>query len=1197
MNNRKRFWAVLCLIALASASLLGQGKPYDGPTDEAGDPNLERMGKMTGNRVMITFKNNTELGEWPRTDVSRWPNNNMGTKQNDGVGLILGARVFLKDLTTPVTDTLELQNLSAQGLLDTLYYCQTNYREEMDLDPTGTIEWGFHPCAGYSNINAETPAMSNDPNSWPPAGWPARGFELKWPGEWNGRFGRGVIYADLECFQAANDAQDQEYLGDDDVVKYYPRPEHVIGELRPDISVQKGLPWGGLGLRAELRGFQWDNAHARDAIFWEYNVANLSDYDLPQMTFGYWVDNNIGGTGAGEDGYFLKPPMNLSYAWSRTGKGTGGIDCGIQGFAFLESPGVPNDGRDNDVDGLTDERRDNDAGTIIGALDGITNLTDFLLFYGVQEADLKEHYSGDEDQDWNDGIDANSNGIYEFDEYAGDDVGTDGVGPADLNYAGPDADGSECDHKPSYTPGIGSEPNFAMTDISESDMLGLTTFRMFPIPAHTPPYTSWFRNDQSMWEISSSDSFTLSSANLSNLGEIFACGVFPLYQGQQEHISLAELHSYEDLTGLKSADHPAPALFTLKKTVQLIYDKDYRFAQPPIMPTLTAIPGDGMVTLMWDDISDKSTREPLLSGVNDFEGYKLYRATDKFLSDPYVVTDGYGTPTFRKPIFQCDKVNGISGFTDFALKDGAGYYLGSDNGLTHSFVDSTVENGRTYYYALAAYDYGISPENIKSGNSDAVDGIMPSENNAVVELDEAETITKIGRNVAIVTPGVRPAGTVIDGSFTLQNNEWLAEKGVVNPVIALPEAVKSGHTYKVKFSTYTLPKVSDRNKPDAIADYEERGKIFTANGMYVYDVTGGTEVRVLTDATELNSVGVPVPGNIYSVMTQDRRSDRTFYHLPNILQESDMFDGLRLEVRMDSMIAAYDPVRSGWLTGNAPIHIAVPTTTLPYAPWDYYIVFTSETYTDNVNKLLVTDETGTRLDKGEVLSQIPLPFKVENRYFPPDPVSGLYERMPVAVHDKNKNGVFDMLGDRLVVGVLPPEKKNFATVLFVFDFLNALDESELPQVNDVYKVTYMRPFTEQDSVLFTVNLSQTIEAEQLKADMQEIKVVPNPYVSTNMMEQAVANTLINQDRRIVFTHIPAQCVIKIFTVGGILVDEIHAPADGLASYSGMGDYNTGSIHWDLKSKEGLEVAAGMYIYHVKDDLTGKEKIGKFAIIK
>ena len=153
----------------------------------------------------------------------------------------------------------------------------------MDTDPTGTIEWGFYPVKGYMNINSDYPAMSNKPNSWPVDGWPSTGFEKKWMGEWNGRFGRGIMYADLETYFVVNDAQDQESLGPEDRVKYYPRPGRRIGDLNPDVTIQNGKPWGGIGVRVEQRGFQWNNPQARDAIFWEYSIANISDYDLPEV--------------------------------------------------------------------------------------------------------------------------------------------------------------------------------------------------------------------------------------------------------------------------------------------------------------------------------------------------------------------------------------------------------------------------------------------------------------------------------------------------------------------------------------------------------------------------------------------------------------------------------------------------------------------------------------------------------------------------------------------------------------------------------------------------------------------------------------------------------------------------------------------------------------------------------------------------
>jgi hypothetical protein len=35
----------------------------------------------------------------------------------------------------------------------------------------------------------------------------------------------------------------------------------------------------------------------------------------------------------------------------------------------------------------------------------------------------------------------------------------------------------------------------------------------------------------------------------------------------------------------------------------------------------------------------------------------------------------------------------------------------------------------------------------------------------------------------------------------------------------------------------------------------------------------------------------------------------------------------------------------------------------------------------------------------------------------------------------------------------------------------------------------------------------------------------------------------------------------------------------------------------MQTRENLEIAAGMYIYHVESNQTGDSKLGKFAVIK
>ena len=1318
---------------LMSFSLLGQGKEYEGPEDPAGDPSAEREGYMTGNRVLIYFKNTTEISDWPAVNASRWPNNNDGVKMVDGIGLLVGAKVYIQnDSLESTVDTIPLTELIDIYTEDkhTLYYLQTSYREEMDRDPTGTVEWGFYPVFGYFNEADEYPAVSNIENSWPMSGWPSTGFETKWPGEWNGRFGRGVTYADQECYYVVNDAQDLEYLGAEDNVKYYPRPGKHIGDLKPDVTKQVGKPWGGLGLRVDVRGFQWNNPQARDAIFWEYSIANISDYDLRDVAFGYWVDNGIGNDNSDDIGYF-DADIDMSYSWDINGIGTGGLPTGVMGFAYLESPGLAYDYQDNDFDGLTDEKRDNEPTALVGPTDGITDLDAFLEFYKLDFEDLKEHWDADEDQDWEDGEDLNGDGVYQLAEYYGDDIGIDGVGPGELNYDGPDADGSECNHRPDFVEGVGCEPNFNTTDVSESDMVGLTSFRMFPIPSHAASNeTEWFKNDQVMWDLVGGDTLEEFEGNISNLVEVFASGPFPLYQGRVERISMSELHSYDPLAGLNSDDHAAPALYELKRIVQVIYEKDYRFAQPPKMPTLTATAGDGEVILTWDDISDTRTRDPFVGNINDFEGYKVYRATDKYMADPEIITDGYGTPMFKKPLYQCDMIdqgphnpnetNGMvhqcSGFTDYGMVNGTGYNLGNDSGINHIFVDNTVQNGRTYYYAIVAYDYGAP---------DIGPGISPSENNAVIELDEYENIRSIGKNVAIVTPRQTASGYV-PPSLEMEEVDILGS-GTVTPIIRAQGSLKEGHEYAVTFGVDTIAMVSGYDHgfqyvTDEILVYDVTyhkgidlvifngmstpptwGSPFSWGGaqMYVnegggYDAWTNTLTYVQEDAWSGGGFNMTPPVDfssggewkydslsfhmwseaeaptlrlqfedgtdkvgfnftpdaaggwhhykfaladfsywdgstafdtsavtVFQVLSEGNGASGRTFHFDNVWTgssqlaykenstkyigtnlvlndeddgipnywtlnpvgtiETDVFDGLQIEIDDYLEIPEYRYGNSGWVNGNGIMRVTPSEAEGMKMAWKYQVVFTDDdsAYVGIATSGTVRDELGQSIGSQKITNPA-LSFYVQNTSFVDS--AGQYELMDMIIYDLDDNDTFNIFIDKVFVGATGSNR--WRGTAFVLDFQLATEET-FPQPGDVYQLDWKRPFYQTDTIRFTLNENQGLDMNALTSGMENIKVVPNPYVMTNMMEEAVTNPYLNQRRKLLFTHIPAECTIKIFTVSGVLVDEIkvqNAPDQGI-------------VHWDMLTRESLEIAAGMYIYHVESTVTGDSKLGKFAVIK
>ena len=142
-----------------------------------------------------------------------------------------------------------------------------------------------------------------------------------------------------------------------------------------------------------------------------------------------------------------------------------------------------------------------------------------------------------------------------------------------------------------------------------------------------------------------------------------------------------------------------------------------------------------------------------------------------------------------------------------------------------------------------------------------------------------------------------------------------------------------------------------------------------------------------------------------------------------------------------------------------------------------------------------------------------------------------------------------------------------------------------PQGGDIFQMIVSKPFREGDVYEFETFAAARVDAALAKSDLDRIKVVPNPYIVTNPLEPRHLHSSGRGERVIQFTHLPSQCTIRIFNIRGQLVDIIDHNAmmdDGIAK-------------WDLETRDGIDVAFGVYIYHVESDVGNK--IGRFALIK
>ena len=86
-------------------------------------------------------------------------------------------------------------------------------------------------------------------------------------------------------------------------------------------------------------------------------------------------------------------------------------------------------------------------------------------------------------------------------------------------------------------------------------------------------------------------------------------------------------------------------------------------------------------------------------------------------------------------------------------------------------------------------------------------------------------------------------------------------------------------------------------------------------------------------------------------------------------------------------------------------------------------------------------------------------------------------------------------------------------------------ESIDPSEGDILKISTSRPFSAEDTYVFSTTSSK-IEDADVENDMDRINVVTNPYVVTNQLEQLdLQNPLDRGPRRIYFNHLPKNCTV------------------------------------------------------------------------
>ena len=825
-----------------------------------------------------------------------------------------------------------------------------------------------------------------------------------------------------------------------------------------------------------------------------------------------------------------------------------------------------------------------------------------IILYDVGVEDIGKPYAdgidNDEDKAVDEGIDENIDEM--IDESRDDGIDNDGDWNI-TNDVGVNGDGSggigagAGDSKPTSgtgTAGFPGEPNIDKTDVSESDQMGLTAV------GYDPAGSIPVDNSAQLWH------FYLSPGTFWQPPEggqppgdydlFVTSSFFPLEAGQTERIAMAVALGNNEADAIRN-----------RNVAQTTYDFDYQFAKSPLAPTLSAVASDGKVTLYWDEISESSEdkyMENITNGaiLHDFEGYKIYRATDFEFQDAYTITDGDGNPTFFSPYIQngekaqWDLIDNISGYHPVDL-NGILFYLGDETGLQHTYVDSNVVNGQRYFYAVVAYDFG----------GDTSNNILPSDSPMRLRVNSLTGEIELGPNVVEITPTQPAAGFVsADTGIEMEHVQGTSSGRVLYEIID-PMAIEDNHRYQITFTQDTLLNTQGAAGFDTL----------TTKFWYLADITDplypDTLVEPTFDYFQTDSVAIG-PDGPYTVFY----IDSTYNNPIPEGTDSDIIDGFRLRFENVNSLSFNDET-SYWNNDSlVSFELRIYNFDVPWiigtpVPSDYRIIFSD------------VDEFESDCFCAHPFPDPPWPFPPN-----PDPCgdfgsaiycdANYYAGAPIYFNVQKKiavTGVDEqdwldipyLFGDFVPTGgdgIFSNSEIDFDAIIFMdfedsegnpapswyFRLKNPVEGDlqhiyNVPQAGDTAYVFIEKPFLAQDVYEFTT-IPSHVDDDLAKFDLKNVKVVPNPYLGASGFEGQNIYTTGRGDREIQFRRLPANCTIRIYTISGELVRTLQHEAV----------MNDGQEAWDLLTKDNLSASYGIYIYHIDAPGIGTH-IGKFAIVK
>ncbi len=577
---------------------------------------------------------------------------------------------------------------------------------------------------------------------------------------------------------------------------------------------------------------------------------------------------------------------------------------------------------------------------------------------------------------------------------------------------------------------------------------------------------------------------------------------------------------------------------------QTAFDENFDLPRPPIAPVVDAAGLDGAVVLSWDGRSERDYVE----GDYHFEGYNVYQGAS--IAGPWTRIATYDVNNDVGIIFddQFDARTGVVVSTPVQF--------GSDSGIRYTFMieedlvfGGPIRVAKPYYYTVTSYSY----------NGAAGAGLKTLEN-APAAITVVPEKPAAGETHGDGAPGIVVRMERISGT----------SDGFVDAIVVDPSAT-TGDVYEVRFD------VIEEATGDSAHPFIEVpvwNLINTTRGVTVladqrnqtfddaYLIADGIQWRVAgaLPGFKTNSVPAPMideiagPGGVAVDADGKGGPGNDVWHSRGSTAEW-------------LLSAGGGDGGVGRLTRDGSDNANLTSSDI-FMKWDGS--------PDNIGVWA--------FDKGEVG---PVPFGFYER----NPVTGVETRLLVfltggggtsGVYDYSE-GVTDPFSsspatdwayayrfdgdyEAFLADVADGSYDNDTSTVELFARLivvSRVDPLVMPAQGTVIQFSTTKPNSSAD--VFRLDTSGvTFAQSNLEDDLEQIRVVPNPYRAHSVYE-------LNQfDRRVKFTGLPREAKVRIFNLAGELVRTLDKPAS-----------SSSILEWDLTTDRALPVASGVYIYHVE----------------